>query len=67
VWQSGCVIAAASMRVNGGGGKGEGDVVPPCVGARIATLAGARFHTFDAIDGPDLGMDSGPAVHSANA
>jgi hypothetical protein len=28
------------------------DVVPPCVGAHIATSAGARFRTFDAVDGP---------------
>ena len=31
------------------------DVVPPCVGARIATSAGVRFRTFDAVDGPDSG------------
>ena len=31
------------------------DVVPPCVGARTTTSAGARFRTFDAVDGPDVG------------
>ena len=31
------------------------DVVPPCVGARIATSAGVRFRTICSVDGPDLG------------
>ena len=43
------------------------DVVPPCVGAHIATSAGARFRTFDAVDGPiDLGVCYEPPRHEAS-
>ena len=43
------------------------DVVPPCVGAHIATSAGARFRTFDAVDGPDLGVPPVPMLGGSSS